>query len=95
MKIVLLCERVERLKNRRYRCVFRQLPHGQDLIEAVLDIPARPGALYNVLLCGEFPSAGLSGGLRCSTDVGQFTCRETLTGVDTQAAAELEKEHHR
>jgi hypothetical protein len=82
MKILLVCQRVEWLGERRFRVLFRQFPHGQDLIEAELDSPAVPGERYELLLKGVFP--GYLNGTPCVGGMLAFTCREALTAGDAQ-----------
>lgn len=92
MKVVLVCQRVERLDAKRYRCVFRQFPRGTDLIEADMDCPTIPGERYNVLLRGVFP--GYAENRCCVSDVLSFTCRETLKAIsctEENDAVEAEK----
>jgi len=86
MKIVLICERCERIAPRQYRCLFRQLPYGKELVAATLDCPTVPGERYDLLLRGLMPDSDNKYGVYVS-DMIELEVGETL-----KAAAEAESQ---
>jgi len=89
MRIVLMCDKVERIAERKYRSWFRQLPHGQSQIQAELDCPTVPGTKYSVLLKGIFPS--FQNNQECVTDLLSFSSGEHLKAISLTEEAKAEE----
>ena len=83
MKIVLLCDRVEKQDDKgeaMYRCTFSQAPKGISPIVVTLPSPPIPGQYYELLLNGMFPLLGMNN--KSIISMLSMSCTEHLNATD-------------
>lgn len=80
-RIVLVCERCERVNEKLYRSVMRQLnSFGVDAVRIETESPVVPGTEYELRLVGLYP--GYNENHPCSSDMLSFATTESLKAID-------------
>jgi hypothetical protein len=89
MKIVLMCESVEKTGPEKYKCLFSLMPEARDLIEIESEAPTIPGLLYTLLLRGVFP--GYMENKEVVSDLLSMRTEATLTAISIQEEMDLKR----